>query len=157
MPDREVAARQPVTLETPGNDDTVRHVPGEIFPEALALARRAQVCRCGNQRVMYIDMLRGIVGVGDRSQQELAEPALPFMALVHQLMADNEHHLGRHAESEYHQHGLPHGQVAAGKNLPEHKRENHRPQHGPHPDGQVVYVQLAVTGAPRIHVAFFQA
>ena len=157
MPDREVAARQPVALETPGYDETVRHVPGEIFPEALALARRAEICRRGDQGVMYIDMLRGVVRVGDRSQQKLAEPALPFIALMHQFMTDNEHHLGRHAESKYHQHGLPHGQMAAIKNLPEYEHENHRPQYGPDPYSQVVYVQLAVTGTPRIHIAFFQA
>ena len=82
VPDWLMTASQAVALEAPGLDEAEHQVPGEVLPEAHALGRGSGVPRSADLRVMNIDMLGGVLGVGNGGQQEVRDPAFPRGAPV---------------------------------------------------------------------------
>ena len=82
VPDRQVAARQPVAFKTPGFAEAAGEIPGQVPPEALPLGRGPGVGGHANKIVMHIHVLGRILRVRHIRQQEFGRPALPNRALM---------------------------------------------------------------------------
>ena len=157
VPGRQLTASQPVALEMPGTDEVAPYLPGKVPPEALTLGSGAKVRRGADQRVMDVDVFRGVSRVGDGRQQEFAESALPDRAPVDQFVADDKDRLAHARQHARHQRDFPGGQVAGDQDLPEGEHECHRPECRPGPDGQLVPEQVAFERLLRLHVPLFRA
>ena len=131
VPHRQLATRQAAAFEPPGPQQVVRHLLGQVSPEAQTLRRRPRVQGRAYPRMMNVDVLGRIVRVGDGSQQELAEATLPESAAVDQLVADDEDRLSHHRENHGHAPDFPQGQMIGNQSLPEREDERDRPEHRP--------------------------
>ena len=157
MPHGPAAARQPAPLDPPCSAEVACQLPREVMPDALAPRRGTDVPRGADESVMDVDMLRGVVRVRDRRQQELAESAFPYRVPVDHFVGDDEHRSGHRGQHHGHQGDLPGDHVADHEHLPQGEYERHRPEQRPQPHRQNVPEQAPFRGMLRINVPFVRA
>ena len=153
---RQSPARQSPAFEFPGPEQVVGHLRQQVLPEAHALGRRSRVKGRADVGVMDVNVLGRIVRVGDRTQQELAQSALPNGTPVDQLVADDEDRLRGREKDAGRQEDLPGGHVAGDQHLPQRIDKQRGPQNRPDPERKVVKEQLVLAGRGRIHVPLFE-